>query len=150
VDTAELHELARQYGTPFFLYDADVICKRIADLRAQLADLAHVYYAVKANPNLALLRALRSCADGLDISSGGELEQALAAGYSGEQLSFAGPAKTAAELTAAIRAGVGCISIESPRELEECIRIAGESGLRANVTLRVNPDLLNRSFSLKM
>lgn len=150
MDTAELHELARQYGTPFFLYDADVVSRRIQDIREQLSGLVKVYYAVKANPNLALLRALRASADGLDISSGGELEQALAAGYSGAQLSFAGPAKTTAELTASIRAGVGCISVESPRELAECIEIASRSGVRANVTLRVNPDLLNRSFSLKM
>ena len=92
--------------------------------------LVEVYYAVKANPNLELLRAVRGVADGLDISSGGELEQALLAEFSAQRMSFAGPAKTVPELERAIDVGVRSISVESIREIEACARIAQRLGKR--------------------
>src|SRR5437764_10683179 len=147
---AELNELAERYGTPFFLYDADAVSRRINLTRDSLQHLAKVFYAVKANPNLELLRAVRGVADGLDVSSGGELEQASLAGFDMVSVSFAGPAKTTAELTGAIKDGVGCISIESRRELMECVNIARRLGAKANVVVRVNPKVPNRSFGLKM
>src|SRR5271167_3489136 len=117
---AELHSLADRYGTPYFLYAVDEIARRIELVRESLARLVEVFYAVKANPNLELLRMLRNVADGLDISSGGELEQASLAGFDMAKISFAGPAKSINELTESIQRGVGCISIESLRELKEC------------------------------
>jgi len=150
ITSAAFHELAESYGTPFFLYDADAIKQRIIVVRETLEHLVKVFYAVKANPNLELLRAVRGVADGLDISSGGELEQASLAGFDMASLSFAGPAKTTAELTTSIVRGVGCISIESMRELTECVDVAKKVGIKANVVLRVNPQLLNRSFGMKM
>lgn len=147
---AAFETLAATYGTPFFLYDADAVNARIHAVRDAFAGRVGIYYAVKSNPNLTLLRAVNEVADGLDISSGGELQQALLAGYDGSRLSFAGPAKTSAELTDAIRASVGAISIESLRELSECVLIARRLGVRANVMVRVNPLLLNRSFGIKM
>lgn len=143
-------ELARSHGTPFYLYDADDVCTRIQAVRDAFDGQVQVYYAVKANPNLGLLRALRDVVDGLDISSGGELDQALLAEYDAGTLSFAGPAKNRAELTASIASGVGCISIESVRELDECVEIARELHKRASITLRVNPQALNRAFGMKM
>jgi diaminopimelate decarboxylase len=147
---AEFHALADRYGTPYFLYDADEIIRRINSVRDSLDRLVEVYYAVKANPNLELLRILRTSADGLDISSLGELEQACLAGYNTGKISFAGPAKTNSELTESIQRGVGCISIESPRELMECVRISAQLGQKANIVVRVNPQFLNRSFGMKM
>jgi diaminopimelate decarboxylase len=146
----ELHELAQRYGTPFYLYDADAINARLRRIKSSIGHGVQVLYAVKANPNLELLRAVREAADGLDISSGGELEQAQLAQYEMAKLSFAGPAKTPAELAAAVEAGVGCISIESTRELAACIDVCKRSGTRAGIALRVNPQHLNRSFGLKM
>lgn len=143
-------DLARRHATPFYLFDADAVAGRIGAVREALGGLAEVYYAVKANPNLGLLRALRGVADGLDISSGGELAQALLAGHDAESMSFAGPAKTANELEAAIRAGVGAISIESLHELAECARIAALVGVRAKVLLRINPLHVDRAYGLKM
>jgi len=142
--------LARSHGTPFYLYDADDVCARIQAVRDAFDGQVQVYYAVKANPNLGLLRALRETVDGLDISSGGELDQALLAGYDPAALSFAGPAKSRAELTASIVSGVGCISVESVREIDECVQVARELGKRACITMRVNPQLLNRAFGMKM
>lgn len=146
----QLHDLAERYGTPYFLYDADEIAARIEAIRVALARQVEVFYAVKANPNLELLRAVRGVADGLDISSAGELTQACLAGYEMQNVSFAGPAKTKDELTAAITHGVGCISVESLRELTQCLRIAEQTGKKASIVLRVNPLLLNRSFGMKM
>jgi hypothetical protein len=92
IDAAECRELAERFGTPFFLYDADAVNRRI-DLVPVLEGLVKVFYAVKANPNLELLRAVGRAADRLDISSGGELEQAALAGFDMANLSFAGPAR---------------------------------------------------------
>jgi diaminopimelate decarboxylase len=150
IGSARIHALAEEYGTPFYLYDVDAVNERIEAVRKTVGGHVKVFYAVKANPNLALLRAVREVADGLDISSAGELDQALLAGFPASRLSFAGPAKTDAELDIAIQKGVGCISIESVRELLACIAIAKHRRVRANVGLRINPAFLNRSFGLKM
>ncbi|MGC2110639.1 MAG: hypothetical protein WA655_14045 [Candidatus Korobacteraceae bacterium] len=132
------------------MYDVDEITRRIDLVRKSFAGLVAVYYAVKANPNLALLRKLRDAADGLDISSAGELKQACLAGFDMSTVSFAGPAKTVSELTTSIEHGVGCISIESLRELIDCVRISRELGRKANIVVRVNPLLVNRSYGMKM
>lgn len=150
VDAAEFGRLADEFGTPFYLYDADVVASRIRLVREALNDSVKVYYAVKANPNLELLGAIRDVADGLDISSGGELQQAATADYDMEHVSFAGPAKTRAELRASIEHGVGKISIESTRELACVIDLSAETGKRANIVLRINPAFLNRAFGIKM
>ena len=147
---AELHLLAEQYGTPYFLYDTDEIARRLSLVRDSLHGLVKIYYAVKANPNLELLRKVRDVADGLDVSSGGELKQACLAGFDMANISFAGPAKTTVELTTSIERGVGCISVESVRELLECAGIARRIGRKANVTIRVNPQTANRAFGMKM
>ena len=145
-----LQALAAEHGTPFYLFDADVVTQRIERVRRAMQGQAQIYYAVKANPNRVLLEAVRAAADGLDISSDGELEQALGAGFEPARMSFAGPAKTAAELEAAIRAGVGAISVESVRELNACADIAGRVGMAAHILLRVNPLAPSRVFGLKM
>ncbi len=150
MDAEAFEKLAQTYGTPFFLYDADAVNARIRAIRQAFSGTVKVFYAVKANPNLALLRAVSATADGLDISSAGELEQARLAGFDTAKLSFAGPAKSTAELTESIQRSIGCISIESMRELMECVRIAQHIGTRARVAVRVNPVLLNRAFGMKM
>ncbi len=150
MDAAAFESLARAHGTPFFLYDADAVNTRIQAIREAFAGSVQVFYAVKCNPNLALLRAVSEVADGLDISSGGELAQALLAGFNAKNLSFAGPAKTTAELTDSIRLSIGTISVESMREVQECLRISRQLKIPANVAVRVNPILLNRAFTMKM
>lgn len=142
--------LAARFGTPFYLYDADLLSRRIARVRTAFRGLAEVYFAVKANPNLELLRAIRQAADGLDISSGGELAQASLAGYDAQAISFAGPAKTLEELRAAVEKGVGVISVESPRELREIVRLAEALGVKAGIAVRINPKRSVKAFGIKM
>ena len=144
------HAMADEHGSPFYLFDADAVAARVELVRKAFGDVAGVYYAVKANPNLGLLRALRAVVDGVDISSGGELLQAQAAGHDPARMSFAGPAKTDAELEAAIVAGVGCISAESLREIDASATIARRLRKPANILLRVNPTQVHKAFGLKM
>lgn len=146
----EFRRLAEEFQTPFYLYDVDVICKKIQMIRDLLEHRVKIYYAVKANPNLDILKSVRGIADGLDISSVGELQQAKAAGFEAKQLSFAGPAKSRDELRASIELGVGNISIESKRELSEIISLSKTIGVPARVVVRVNPKFLNRAFGIKM
>ena len=142
--------LAQTHGTPFYLFDADAVARRVAAVQAAVDGLAGVYYAVKANPNLGLLRAARDFVDGVDVSSGGEQAQAQLAGFLPEKMSFAGPAKSDAELEAAISAGVGCISVESLREIDACAGIAQRLGRPAQILLRVNPNQVHKAYGLKM
>lgn len=147
---AQWETLAAEHATPLFVFDAEFVRNRVRQVQEAFAGLAGVYYAVKANPNLALLSAVRDTVNGVDISSGGELRQALSAGYDAEQMSFAGPAKTDLELYDAIATGLGCISVESAREIDACARIAAELARPARILLRVNPTQVHRSYGLKM
>ncbi len=145
-----LEEIAERYGTPFYLYDLDCVRERVDFVRRAFSGKVEVFYAVKANSNLELLRALRSEVDGLDVSSAGEIEQSLLAGYPPEALSFAGPGKTGDELRGALERGVGILSVESLRELREIASIASSMGTKANVAVRINPDFLVKEFAIKM
>lgn len=143
-------ELAQQYGTPFYLYDIDVLRHRIARVQHAFGDRCKILFAVKANPNLELLRAIRTSADGLDISSGGELKQAILAGYEPEDISFAGPAKSTEELRSAIQAGIGAISVECWDELNQIADLARSAEARARIALRLNPKQVVSAYGIKM
>ena len=144
------HVVAQAHGTPLYVFDAGTVACRVRQVRDALGGQAGVYYAIKANPNLALMRAMRGVVDGVDVSSGGELAQALLAGHDPANMSFAGPGKTDEELHAAIASGVGCISVESVREIDACANIAARIGRTAQILLRVNPTVVHRAFGLKM
>ncbi len=150
VGSHAIEQLAAEHGTPFYLYDLPTMTANIQQVRAAFGPSVRLLYAAKANPNLHLLRALSPLVDGLDISSAGELTQALAAGYEASRLGFAGPGKTDAELEAAVTGAVGIISAESMRELSTLAAIARRVGVRAPIMLRVNPKLTIREFALKM
>jgi diaminopimelate decarboxylase len=143
-------DIAAQYGTPFYLYDLDTIKEKIHNVRNAFGDSIEILYAVKANPNRELLRGIRMDVDGLDIASKGEMEQALFAGYEAKKLSFAGPGKNRAELSEAMKYGIGIISVESLRELNDIKTIAIEERMIANIALRINPQLLIKEFAIKM
>ena len=137
-----LVEIAAKAGTPAFVYNADAIRKRYHSLDAALAPLPHrICFAVKANSNLAILRTLRDLGAGADIVSQGELARALAAGFDPEHVVFSGVGKSADELRAAVRAGVGHLNVESIEELEYIGRIADSERAQVRVGIRVNPDV---------
>jgi diaminopimelate decarboxylase len=135
---------------PFYLYDLGLVGGRAGRLRRLLDPAVKIYFAVKANPNPDVLRAAAGLTDGADVSSAGELAAALGAGFAPGAVSFAGPGKTDDELRAAVRSGIGALSVESPGELDRLGRIAAEEGRTADAAVRVNPALLTREFAIKM
>jgi diaminopimelate decarboxylase len=135
-----LNAIADSVGTPVFAYNAEAIRSRYRTLDESLAPVAHrICFAVKANSNLAVLRILRDLGAGADIVSGGELSRALAAGFSPDRIVFSGVGKTAEELQAAVKGGVGHLNVESREELELLGRIADAEGAEVQVGIRVNP-----------
>ena len=138
-----LEEIAREAGTPAYVYNAEVIRARVAELDAAFASLEHrIYYAVKANSCLAVLRLFRELGTGCDIVSIGELRRALASGFASEQLVFSGVGKRPDELAQACAVGIGQINLESLEELEALGALArATSGPRVRVAIRVNPDV---------
>jgi diaminopimelate decarboxylase len=135
--------------TPLFVYDLDVVARRIVRFRAAMPENVALHYAMKANPYPPLLQSIRKLVDGLDVASGGELVTALNAGASGEEISFAGPGKRDNELAAAITAGV-TINCESEGEAERTFAIAQSLDLQPRIAVRVNPDFAIRRSGMAM
>lgn len=145
-----ISELAREIGhTPFYVYDRAVIGRQVAGLRAVIPQEVDLHYAIKANPMPELVRFIAPLVDGLDVASGRELQTALSTNIPREDISFAGPGKSVAELRQAVEAGI-VINIESPRELREVLAIAAATGMRPNACVRVNPDFELKSSGMKM
>lgn len=136
-------------GTPLFLYSADLVRRRVADLRAAMPARLALHYAVKANPFPPLLALMNGLVDGFDIASGGELEIVRGAGIAPARVSFAGPGKRDAELEAAIRAGV-TLNLESEGEAARALAIAGQLGITPRLAVRVNPEFDLKGSGMKM
>jgi diaminopimelate decarboxylase len=146
----KVSDIANELGsTPFYAYDSERITQRVRDLRQAMPDDLQIHYAMKANPMPEVVGHLVGLVDGLDIASAGELKVALQSGVSPAEVSFAGPGKRNAELTAAIRAGV-TINMESAGELYRILETSERIGIRPNVAIRVNPEFELKSAGMKM
>ncbi|MDQ6690674.1 MAG: diaminopimelate decarboxylase [Gemmatimonadota bacterium] len=138
-----LELIAREIGTPCFVYSAGAIREQYAQLRDALKAVdARLHYSVKANSSIAVLALLRELGAGLDIVSGGELFRALQAGYSGRDIVFSGVGKTEREMEEALRAHALFFNVESEQELHVLDAVANRLGVVAPVALRVNPEVL--------
>ena len=141
-DDVPVAEIAARVGTPVHVYSAALIRERYRALDAAFASRPHrLHYAIKANSTTAVVRELRSLGARADANSGGEIEVALRAGFSADQIVFTGVGKTRAELERAIGLGVAAINAESPGEADRIAAIAQALGTVANVAVRVNPDV---------
>src|SRR5690606_13379113 len=136
-------------GTPLFVYSADLIRARVAQLRAALPKRLRLHYAMKANPYRPILELMRGLIDGFDIASAGELELAVAAGQDPRVISFAGPGKRDGELELAIREGV-TLNLESASEARRALAIGERLGVTPRLAIRVNPDFELRGSGMKM
>jgi diaminopimelate decarboxylase len=137
-----LSEIAQRFGTPCYVYSRAAIEAAYREFDQGLAGVEHlVCYAVKANSNLAVLEVLARLGAGFDIVSGGELARVLAAGGKADRVIFSGVGKSQAEIAAALAARIHCFNVESEPELERLDRLAGAAGVRAPVSLRINPDV---------
>ena len=142
VEGVALSELARQHGTPLFVYSKAAILAALAAYQRGLAGReALICYAMKANSSLAILKLLADAGCGFDIVSAGELERALAAGATPSKIVFSGVGKTRAEMRRALEAGVGCFNNESMAELDVLSDVAVACGQTAPVSIRVNPNV---------
>lgn len=142
MEGTRLADVAARFGTPCYVYSRAAIEAAWKAFDRALAGTDHlVCYAVKANSNLAVLGILARLGSGFDIVSGGELARVLAAGGSADRVIFSGVGKTVEEIRAALLAGIRCFNVESEPELERLDAVAGELGVRAPVSLRVNPDV---------
>ena len=127
IDGVDLAALVRRLGTPLHVYSASALRRRVADLRDALAGLeVLVCYAVKANPNVAVLELMANEGLGADIVSAGELRRSLRAGIAPERIVFSGVGKTADEIAEALAAGIARFNLESRDELELLQRVACE------------------------
>jgi len=131
--------LAAKHGTPCFLYDRSVFDKKLDELRRLLSDRFRIYYSAKANPNPYVLRHFFSRGCGLEVASAGEFQKGLEAGFDPDQILFAGPGKTEAELEFVISHGIGEIHLESMTEAKRIASISERLGLLTKVAVRVNP-----------
>src|ERR1700740_2773661 len=137
-----LVELAQAVGTPFYCYSTATLERHYRVFAGAFADVPSlVCYAVKANSTQAVIATLAKLGAGADVVSGGELKRALKAGVPAEKIMFSGIGKTAAELAAAVDAGILCINVESEPELDLLAQIAASKGRTACVSVRVNPDV---------
>jgi diaminopimelate decarboxylase len=152
-----ISSLAQEHGTPLYIYDRAVIKHRCQTLRGTLPENLQITYAIKANPNIEIIRTMGAYYDGFDVASQGEMEKAIDAGIYPEVISFTGPGKTINELHFAIEHNIGSISVESERELEHIQSICktlGTScktlGTSARVLIRVNPAFELSQSGMKM
>lgn len=137
-----LSRIAAEFGTPCYVYSRAELTRAWRDFDAAFAGRDHLLcYAVKANPNLGVLNVFARLGSGFDIVSGGELARVIAAGGDPRKVVFSGVGKTADEMRQALQAGILCFNVESAPELELLSRVAGEMGMTAPVSLRVNPDV---------
>ncbi len=136
-------DLVAEFGSPLYVYDASVIEAAYRRIEAAFAGVDLLLaYSVKANSNLKILRRLMNLGAGADIVSRGELHRCLAAGFSPDDMVFAGVGKTEVEMEAALEAGILAFNVESAEELQVLSQVAERLGRSAPVALRVNPDIV--------
>ena len=137
-----LSALAQRFGTPTYVYSRAHIEAQYRAYADALAGMPHlVCFAVKANSNLGVLNVLARLGAGFDIVSSGELERVLAAGGEPSRIVFSGVGKSRDDMRRALEVGVHCFNVESSVELERLQKVAAELGVKAPVSLRVNPDV---------
>ncbi len=142
VENVALSTLAREHGTPLFVYSKAAMLSALAAYQRGFAGRdAQICYAMKANSSLGVLQVFAQAGCGFDIVSGGELERVLAAGGDAQKIIFSGVGKTRTEMRQALTAGIGCFNVESEAELEVLSSVASTMNLRAPVSIRVNPNV---------
>ena len=131
-----------QLSTPYYSYDMKLLGETLSSINECVEGMPYrVHYAVKANCNPVLLKAIAARGLGADVVSGGEVKLALECGFPAESIVFSGVGKSDDEIRLALTAGIGCINVESEAELDIISEIAAELGVKARIALRINPDI---------
>ncbi len=141
-EDVSVKEIAAKVGTPFYLYSTATLQRHYTVFDEALDGLEHkIFYAMKANDNMAVLRVLAGMGAGMDVVSGGEYAKARAAGVAGDMIVFSGVGKTEAEMWQVLNGGIRQFNVESEPELRLLSKVASAQGKVAPITLRVNPDV---------
>ncbi|MDO9196820.1 diaminopimelate decarboxylase [Rhodoferax sp.] len=141
-EDVRLSDLVKEHGTPLFVYSKSAMLSALAAYQRGFAGRkVQICYAMKANPALGVIQLFAQAGCGFDIVSGGDMDRVLAAGGQAEKIIFSGVGKTRAEMRRALEAGIGCFNVESEAELEVLSEVALSMGLRAPVSIRVNPNV---------
>ena len=141
-ENVALSQVAAAFDTPCYVYSKAALTQAFTSFKAGLVGTNHlVCFAVKANPNIAILNIFAKLGAGFDIVSGGELARVLAAGGDPQKIVFSGVGKQADEMRAALNAGIFCFNVESRSELARLNEVAKSMGKIAPVSLRVNPNV---------
>ena len=141
---------AAQFGTPLYVYDLDILTDRLTLLSGLFGDRFGLSYAIKANPNLALLRVIRPFLSTFDASSLAEVTRAITAGMAAEHITLSGPAKRPEEIARAVGLGLGELVIENPDEARLASAAALHFGRVQDVLVRINPVKVPRGFGASM
>jgi D-ornithine/D-lysine decarboxylase len=148
VDGSDSLELVRRYGSPLYVFSEPRVRANVERLKRAAASVdrpVKFCYASKANSNMAVLRAVRDAGIDVEVNSGGELFKALRAGFAPEQIIFNGTSKTDEELDESVGAGIYAVNVDSVYEIELVEAAARRVGRRANVALRLVPEIGTRS-----
>ncbi|WP_108868430.1 diaminopimelate decarboxylase [Aquimarina aquimarini] len=140
----------KEHGTPSYIYDGEKLVSNYQRLVNALPDCVDVFYALKVNPNVSLVKLLRSKGACTEVCSITEMEIALKAGSTPQDIVYLGPCKKDYELKRAISLGVFAIVIESETELKRVSRFANEAGVVVDVAIRINPDFSAKGSPWKM
>ena len=141
IDSVSADQLVASFGTPLYVYSKGAILAQYHAYGKAFEGIAHqVCYAVKANSNLSVLRLLAEAGSGFDVVSRGELARVLQV-TDGKRVVYSGVGKTAEDIHFALQAQIHCFNVEAMSELDLIDRVAGELGVRAAVSIRVNPDV---------
>lgn len=134
-----LVDIADRFGTPLYVYDADMVAARWKLLADMLPDSVHKLYSVKANPNVSILQILRHMGALFEVASGGEFNACMAAGVQAHDLVFVGPAKSSDELQLAVQSQILCLVVESLGEMRRVRQMAEGRAGKVRIAVRVNP-----------
>jgi diaminopimelate decarboxylase len=141
-DGVSLEHIAREHGTPLYVYSAESIRTSYRELDEAFGAHPHrIHYAMKANSSFAVIRLLHEAGSAVDANSIGEVELAMRAGFAPSDIVFSGVGKSPDEIERAVQLGLKAINAESAGELERIDRAAQARGQRARVAVRVNPDI---------
>ena len=141
-EDVNLAELAEEVGTPFYCYSTATLERHVKVIGEAFKGTDHLLcYAMKANSNQAVIKTIAALGAGMDVVSEGELRRALTAGVPARKIVFSGVGKTAKEMAFALREGIACFNVESEPELELLSQVASRVGQRAQISIRVNPDV---------
>lgn len=142
LEDVSLHALAQQFGTPFYVYATAELRRTYQAMEDALSALPHlICFAVKANSHSAVIRAFAELGAGADVVSEGEIRRAIHAGVAPNKIVYSGVGKKPTEIRYALEQGILQFNVEAEREIEMISKTASELGLKANVALRVNPDV---------